>query len=426
LSNKTKFSGINSPNHRISLAKLSTKRKSNPHMLFTSRRLANTNLRKQMEEQKTQRLNFQKLYRKYKAIFEFSGDPIVISEIKSVGPHGRTIIEVNEAAIKHFGYSRSELLLHDTAFLHPDEEVDIVLPWVGQELTRKHHVFFEAKHKRKDGSIVDVEIHATMIAIDDSPISLAVIRDISDRKNFEKKSQDLHLAEQNLRQELENQIQQRTEFYKALVHELKTPLTPIVLNSEVLEDNLEGESKKLANNINIASLELLTRINELYDMAKGEVGILKITRSWIYLDELVNELFGLFSSSLNHKQLNLRIFFSPDLPLIYADPYRLKQVLINLLNNSITFSPPKGQIVLICTARDSEIVMDVIDEGIGISDDDLQKLFKPYVLTKSDGLGLGLSLSKKIVELHNGEIKAESTLGWGSKFSVILPVCSPD
>lgn len=412
--------------HLLYLPYTPTKYRKNSHAFFTHRRVSSLNLRKQMEEQKTQRLHCQKLYRKYKSIFEYSGDPIVISEIKSVGPHGRTIVEVNEAAIKHFGYSRSELLLHDTAFLHPEEEVNTLLPWVGQELSKNHHVFFEAKHKRKDGSLVDVEIHSTLIAIDEPPISVAVIRDISERKNFEKKSQDLHLAEQSLRQELENQIQQRTEFYKALVHELKTPLTPIVLNSEVLEDNLEGEAKKLASNINIASLELLTRINELYDMAKGEVGILKITRSWIYLDELINELFGLFSSSLSHKQLNLKLFFSPDLPLIFADPYRLKQVLINLLNNSITFSPQKGQIVLLCTSKNDEVVIDIIDEGIGISNDDLQKLFIPYVLTKSDGLGLGLSLSKKIVELHNGEIKAESILGWGSKFSVLLPVCSTD
>jgi PAS domain S-box len=396
----------------------------NSHALFACSQISGISLHKQTEEQKTQNLDCQKLYKKYKAIFECSGDPIVIAEIKGTDSRGRVIVEVNEAAIKHFGYSRSELLSHDTSFLHPEEEVNTLLPWVGQELMKNHHVFFEARHKCKDGRIVDVEIHSTLIAIDEPPIAIAVIRDISERKTFEKRSRNLHLAEQNLRQELENQIRQRTEFYKALVHELKTPLTPIVLNSEVLEDNLDGELKKMANNINIASMELLARINELYDMAKGEVGILKITRSWIYLDELVNELSGLFYPNLNYKHLTLKLFFSPDLSLIFADAYRLKQVLINLLNNSITFSPQRGQIILICTTNDNEIIIDVMDNGMGISDEDLQKLFKPYVLTKSDGLGLGLSLAKKIVELHNGEIKAESILGWGSKFTIVLPICN--
>jgi PAS domain-containing protein len=96
----------------------------NSHALFACSQISGISLHKQTEEQKTQNLDCQKLYKKYKAIFECSGDPIVIAEIKGTDSRGRVIVEVNEAAIKHFGYSRSELLSHDTSFLHPEEEVN--------------------------------------------------------------------------------------------------------------------------------------------------------------------------------------------------------------------------------------------------------------------------------------------------------------
>ncbi|MEQ4490289.1 MAG: PAS domain-containing sensor histidine kinase [Dehalococcoides mccartyi] len=391
-----------------------------------TRRMINLNLYRQNKEQKSQKLNCQKLYRKYKTIFDLSSDPIVIAEVKGTGPHDRMIVEINEAAIKHFGYSRSELLMHDTSFLHPPEEVDALLSWVGTEMNKNHHVFFEAKHLRKDGNVLDVEIHATQIAIDNSPISIAVIRDISERKSLEKRAIKLHQAEQKFRIELESQIYQRTEFYKALVHELKTPLTPIVLNSEMLEDNLEGKHKKLADNIKLSSLELLARINELYDMAKGEVGTLQINRTWISLFDLINEIASVLSPSLNSKQLSLQLFFRPHLPPVYADQNRLKQVLVNLLNNAITFSLPKNKITMICGFNQKYVTIEIMDEGTGISEDDLHKLFKPYVLTKSDGLGLGLALSKKIIELHNGKIRVKSIKNTGSKFSIILPANNTD
>lgn len=254
-----------------------------------------------------------------------------------------------------------------------------------------------------------------------------IFSDITDSKKANEELQHLYKLETELRQELETEMKQRIDFTRSLVHELKTPLTPIVASSELLSDELKEEPLvSLARNVYSGAVNLNRRIDELLDLARGEIGMLKLNPQPVDTTKLFQEVFNSITPLASGNKQTLTPDFT-SLPVIMADEDRLRQVLLNLLNNACKYTQPGGRIILKAHVQNDQLEAEIIDSGKGIDEEDLGRLFQPYQRLEEDqdhfsGLGLGLALSKRLVELHGGKIWVSSVKGSGSTFGFSIPL----
>jgi PAS domain S-box-containing protein len=251
--------------------------------------------------------------------------------------------------------------------------------------------------------------------------------DITDRIRAEEKMRRLYENEKKLRKELEDEVNKRIEFTHALVHELKTPLTPVLLSSELLVEQLHEEPlASMAKNILRGARRLNNRTNELLDLAKVEIGRLRLEPRMLDTHRLLSNLADDVAVMLNKKHQILESRIPEDLPAVYADAGRLAQIGLNLLVNASKFTPEGGTIVLSARVEGDSVLVEVSDTGPGIPRADMRDIFKPYHMNRNDpeglgGLGLGLSLCKQLVELHGGKIWVRSQVGKGSTVSFSMP-----
>ena len=231
---------------------------------------------------------------------------------------------------------------------------------------------------------------------------------------------------------LESQIKQRTEFTRALVHEIKTPLTSVLVASDLLAAELKEEPwQSLARHIFGGACELDNRIDELLDLARGELGMLKLKLGAIDLQKLLHEVADWTELEAKRNKQSLIVDVPLSLPLVLADERRLRQILRNLLSNSLKFTPEGGKITLKVRTENAGLTFEVKDTGRGITRNEQKRLFQPYYRLESDrealnGLGLGLPLSRMFVELHKGRMWVKSQKGRGSIFGFWLPLQNLD
>ena len=256
---------------------------------------------------------------------------------------------------------------------------------------------------------------------------LSIWVDITAQKLASEQLEALYQRERNLREALQSEIRSRAEFTRALVHELKTPLTPIMASSELLVEELTEEPLLgLARNVRQGAENMNRRVDELLDLARGEVGMLKVNINPVDPGKLLRDVVKYMEPSAQSHGQSLNISLPDKLPLIMADDDRVRQILINLISNSIKYSSPGGQINVTAREEDNYLIIEVQDTGRGMSEEEQKKLFQPYYRIKGQehlsGLGLGLALSKWLVELQNGKIWVKSQKGAGSVFTFSLPI----
>ncbi|HEY94621.1 MAG TPA: PAS domain-containing protein [Dehalococcoidia bacterium] len=279
-------------------------------------------------------------------------------------------------------------------------------------------------------SILDIEV-TPIKDISEKITSLVFVgHDISEIVGLNRQLTLLYEEEKSLRKDLEKEIEKRIEFSRVLVHELKTPLTSVVGMAELLlESNPKPPYDRAISSINRSTLELNNRISELLELTRAEVGTLSIEPYEINPATFLSEVIKDMELNVASQDLVLRTEIDSEMPYIMADEKRLRQVIQNLLTNAVKASEPGGDILVAATLQDDYIKIMVRDNGHGIDRDDQPYVFEPYfrakgIAEKYEGLGLGLTLSKKIVELHGGEIWVESEVGKGSTFSFTVPVKS--
>lgn len=251
--------------------------------------------------------------------------------------------------------------------------------------------------------------------------------DVTAQKLASEQLEQLYQREKSVKEALQVEIKSRIEFTRALVHELKTPLTPIMASSELLVEELTEEPLLgLARNVYHGAENMNRRVDELLDMARGEVGILKVNPNPVDPDKLLRDTVKLMQPVAKNSGQTIILDLPAGLPVIIADDDRIRQVLFNLIGNSIKYSTKKGEIKISARVNGNELVIDVEDQGRGMTEDEQKKLFQPYYRIEGrerlSGLGLGLALSKNLIELQQGRIWARSEKGKGSTFSFTLPI----
>jgi protein-histidine pros-kinase len=332
----------------------------------------------------------------------------------------------NKGAQRVYGWTAEEVLgqvTHEvlkTAFPQPLEEIHA-------QLLADEHWEGELEHTRRDGSTLTVSSRWTLQR-DAAGVPAAIIElnyDITDRKRFE-----TTLREKNI--ELENAATSKNKFLANMSHELRTPLNGIIGFAEFLVDGkpgpLNARQKDYLGDILNSGRHLLQLINDILDLSKVEANRMDFHPEPFSVLKAIEGVCAVAKPIAQKKHIPIRIDVAPELDEAVLDPQKFKQVLYNLLSNAIKFTNEGGS-VQIRAARVGEDRFSVIvqDTGIGIRQEDIPRLFNEFeqlesgVTRRYDGTGLGLALTKKIVELQGGTITLESEFGCGASFTVVLP-----
>jgi len=251
------------------------------------------------------------------------------------------------------------------------------------------------------------------------------------RRHAAEKLEILYQKEKEQREELEKEAKARSMFIDVLAHELRTPLTPIMVSTgmlkEILGPSTNEITQKLAQNIQSASEILATRLEELLDLGRYSRGTFKLELQPVDFLKYLNGIIDRLRPLIAQKKQEFIVDIPEKSSEVNLDPSRFEQVIINLISNAAKFSPENGKIFLNIKVTDKSLNMEVKDEGIGITPEEQERLFQPYHRVEQDrqkfpGIGLGLAVSKQLVEAHGGKIWVESLPGQGSVFSLAIPL----
>ena len=264
-------------------------------------------------------------------------------------------------------------------------------------------------------------------------IILLAIEDITERREIETGLEKAHEELKALAAELKRTARVKSEFLANMSHELRTPLNSINGFSEVLFDEtfgpLNAKQKQYVNNVLTSGKHLLLLINQILDMAKVEAGKMKLALTVISTKTLLNDISMLVADMVSKKKIEMQLEIPSDLPDIQADELKVKEIIYNLVSNAVKFTPDGGKIGMRAKKIGSEIEVVVWDTGVGIAAENMGKIFEGFFRVDTpysrvtEGTGLGLPLSKKLVELHGGDFTVESEgLGKGTLVRFTLPI----
>ena len=351
----------------------------------------------------------------FEAFLEASPDAIVV-----VNQHG-SILLVNGHTEHLFGYERADLV---------GRPVDVLVPHRFAGVHPRHRASFSADpHRRpmgagldlfgvrRDGTEFPVEISLSPLETDEGTVVISAVRDITDRKRLE--------------DDVRRQSRMKSEFLANMSHELRTPLNSIIGFAELLHDGKLGavapQHREFLGDILTSARHLLQLINDVLDLSKVESGRMEFFPERVDLAALLVQFRDLVRT-LGDRRLTVTLDVDPAAKWAFLDPAKLKQVLYNYVSNAIKFTPDGGAVTVRARPTDEYgVTIEVEDTGPGIREDDLSRLFVEFLQLDAGsskahgGTGLGLALTKRIVEAQGGSVAVRSVVGEGSCFSATFP-----
>lgn len=391
-------------------------------------------------------------------VIEDSPDVIITTDTEG------NIVEFNKGAEGMLKYTRAGVIGTPAEHLYMDESERQNILKVVEEKGKVTNC--ETRLKTRDGSVLDVNLTLSQLRDGLGNIigTVGISRDITEIKkkreellSVNRKLQEATLALETARANLEKKVEERTkelrdanemliesnirikeadrlksEFMANMSHELRTPLNAIIGFSELLLDGIDGEISDVQRtdltHINDSGVHLLGIINDILDLSKIEAGKMDMVKEEVDLIGIIRGVISVGKTLTRGKDVKLVDSIGEGLPTIVADGKRLKQVVLNLISNAAKFTE-KGEITIKAEPAGSRhVLISVRDTGIGIKEEDIPKVFEKFrqidmsSTRDKGGTGLGMAITKKLVELHGGTMWLESKVGEGTTFYVKLPV----
>ncbi len=357
------------------------------------------------------------------SIFDASDIGIIVTD------HYRRIIRVNDSFVRTYHWTRDQIIGEDFLFLiSPDE----------QEQAKENHDAYikggqrssgEMKLTKQDGSIANTLFtSATLELSQRRKFQVTTIMDITLRKQMEI---SLRLA----KEQADTANHAKSAFLANMSHELRTPLNAIIGFSEMMMKETFGalgnpKYQEYLGDIHVSARHLLEIINEVLDMSKIEAGKIELDEENMDLTEAIESVLRMMASRAFSGGIKMEAHIPPDLPGLFADSRLIRQILINLISNSVKFSKPGGRIDVIAeTGAAGEMMIRVEDTGIGIPRAKIRQALEPFgqihdsahAAKEIQGTGLGLPLAKAMVELHGGYLTLDSDTNQGTRVTISFP-----
>ncbi len=353
-----------------------------------------------------------------KSVVDSTSDGIVIVN------HEGKIDAINPAAEALFGAKSNEAQGQQLSWLLPNS--DDGMPENGTT---------EVTLQRADGSTLSAEVNISRLKLkssrhrlerrtEDRDKFVLTLRDITARKETE-------AARQKAMEEAIAANRAKSEFLAAMGHELRTPLNGIIGFSEVLDAGLYGELNEkqveCVRDILQSGRRLLGTFNDILDVAQIESGKVELREDEVDLVEIVESCGRSFEDRAADGEIELRTVTDNGLPYVWGDRQRLRQVVQHLVSNAVKFTNEGGQVTLMANREGGDVVFSVTDTGIGMTPEDVEKALAPFgqvdsrLARKYEGSGLGLTLARKLTEMHNGRLEIASKEGRGTKVRVVFP-----
>lgn len=377
---------------------------------------------------------------------------------------GGRIVEFNPGATRIFGYMRDEMVgKHiETLWINPEQRREIL-----GLMERDGFISnYETKLQTKDGRILDTIVTLSYITNDTGERigTVGITKDITEKKRLQREIEIKNAELRELNERLEEKVVERTQelrranaelersnkiksqFIATMSHELRTPLNSILGFSELLGEDRGGtlneKQKRYISNIYNSGSHLLQLINNILDLAKIESGKMDLNPERFFVPQAIDEVTSVIRPLFDKKHLTFNITIARDVTHISADRIKFKQVLYNLLSNAVKFTPDRGEIGLHARMVEDDdygrtspshspaknhLQLSITDSGIGIKPEDQDRIFSEFeqvdnsYARRYEGTGLGLALTRRIVELHSGVISVQSEEEKGSTFTVTLP-----
>ena len=304
-----------------------------------------------------------------------------------------------------------DLFLEREGYLQKDMEGKSWLEVLLEDSTKAHLVLMLDKNQQQRV----FSVKAKKISLETENFIISTFSDVTELETARVKARSAEEA--------------KSVFLATMSHELRTPLNSIIGFSQILmhkEDMPYATIKGFIEKINFSGKHLLNLVNNILDFSKIESGKMELHVQKLALDTLLHESILLVETLAQAKDITIHTL-NCEQHIIYVDAQLIKQVIVNLLSNAIKFSPAKSEIVIRYTLVSNQHHIQICDQGIGLSQEQISKLFQSFSQVKEHqteaikGTGLGLAISKKIVELHHGKIEVQSQVGEGSCFNIYLP-----
>jgi len=364
----------------------------------------------------------------FKTIFENVPDGILIADVTD-----KKFIMANKAIRRMIGYSDDEIRGMGVADIHPKKDLPYVMKQFQRLTKREITSSGDIPVQRKDGSVFYAEVNSFPIMMSGRPFLLGVFRDTTERKRLEQMAKDYAIkleSDVNARtaqlveekRKVEALSAMKDEFTRNVTHELKTPLSVILGNLIILRDyapiGKEKEWVRLLDMLDRNATRLRNDIEQMLQLSR--IGAIELKKERVYLHDLVKDAYREHLPLANMKGIVLKLDAEP--VIVMGDGEMLRLAINNLLSNAIKFTE-RGSAELTLKSLDGRVLVRVSDTGIGISQQNRKRLFERFFKANPNapGTGIGLALTKEIVEKHKGTISVITEPGKGSTFEIMIP-----